>query len=374
MSNVVNPNMDAAIAALGSSAPAPTPTPEAPDGKAPAAETKPEEKTAPAPAPEAKVEEKPTPTPAPESKPEEATTEKFLALQKRDRQLLEKERKLKEEIEAERVKLKNEIAAKEAEVKARADKIARFESLMEAARTKQDFDTLFSELGVTYDDLAHWKIKGTLPEAKRTQEALKPLQDEIAALKKAQDDFKAEQAKAAEEAKKSQAQAAYNQFLAGVESTLKAEADKYELLAKSEDPTIAQRVYQTVAEVYERSGGKKLLKVADVLAKMEELEVARVEKLLASNKLKTKYQPAAKDAPKDAPKPAPAADNKAEATLDRMEQALAALKKVQAEISKPTPSLSTTTTSGAPPTPVTDLSTPEGRFQAALAALESRAA
>lgn len=272
-------------------APAPAAAPEAHP-----ADPKPQDKQPEAPKPEPKVD----------------LTSKFVALSKREKALVENERKVKAE-----------LAAKQDEIDAKAQKFADLEQLLSTAE-KKDYAAIFAKLGTNYEEVTQWYVKG----GKEAFEAQNLVSKETKALeaKLAEQDKKL-QAKL-DEMEKSEKARAEAERAKVIESARIVVADKikadpkFELLNLSGQ---AAKVYDTMLEVVAsdpdrgstpEKANELMLEVAEAL---EAQILAEHQALMKAEKLKTKAEAAAAEekakqpAADAAPKPGSVADRKARA-------------------------------------------------------------
>lgn len=230
-----------------------------------------ENKVAEVKAAEPKVEEVKAPA-------DEKTAKRFADLSKKDQQQRQKE-----------TEWKAQVAAKEAELTAKLEKVTQYEALVGEAISKKDFKKLFDSIGVTYEDLAEAKITGKFrpeTEAKHdpTQKKLLELEQKIEAEKKERADKEAKAQQRAEE----QAVQTYKAAVAEEFTTYK---DAYEFLAAELTPAqVADAVHQAAVAFYEQTKGKVDLPTrAKFLEAMEKDAETRAENLSKTKKWSTKF-------------------------------------------------------------------------------------
>jgi len=163
-------------------------------------------------------------------------TAAFLALSKREKAIVEMEKKAKAE-----------IAAKEAEVKTKSEKFAELERLTATAE-KKDYAAILGKLGISYEDLTKWYVQGgkeAVETATIVSKETKALEDKLAAQQKRLEDMEAARAEADKKAAAAEEKRQVEASRAFVVDKIKADP-KFELLNLSGQ---AAKVYETMVEV-----------------------------------------------------------------------------------------------------------------------------
>lgn len=270
---------------------------------------KPAAEAAPTPAADAKPAEPakaadPAKPAEPEVKPDAEAARRLRDAAQRDRQFREKEAKLKADLEA-RQKALDERASKLKD--------------LEDALSSKDPDKALRLLGLTYEDLATFKLSGKLPE----QKLVEPIKNDLDAVRKELADYKAQQEKALQDARVSQFKGTVAQLVQA------SQGEDFELVRTYYKPEeAADSVYQTMLEFHQ--AGQEPPPVVDILKAMEKAEEQRLEALAKTSKFAKKYaapkpaepaKPAAKG--EDKPKPPPvsnAASSEPGAKIEEMDR------------------------------------------------------
>lgn len=216
-----------------------------------------------------------------EPKPDADAARRLREAAQRDRTFREKEAKLKADLEA-----------KQKALDERASKLKDLED----ALTSKDPDKALKLMGLTYEDLATFKLNGKLPE----QKLVEPLKNELESVKKEIADYKAQQEKAQQEG---QVKAFKHQVARLVQAS---QGEDFELVRTYYKPEeAAETVYSTLAEFHQ--AGQEPPTVVEILKTMEAAEEKRLEAIAKTAKFSKKFAPAK---PPEQTKPAPKTEEK----------------------------------------------------------------
>lgn len=218
---------------------------------------------------------------------EKASTEResarFAALAKRERSIVEAQKRGKAELEAERAKI---AAEREQHAKDLEDYRA-FRATQDAAK-RDPGGYLRRLLGDTwYEQLTEYKLGGEKPSAIAEVEAVRAeVKTELEALRKQQAEERAAAEKAAQDRQAAEAQATIERFHADTVSYVKGKGEEYELTN-----ALAQHalVYETIEQAYERTG--KLLSVPEAAAAVEKHLEEQVMKGASGSKMRARLSP-----------------------------------------------------------------------------------
>jgi hypothetical protein len=219
---------------------------------------------------QAQTEQKPQEIEAkePEKQQDDFST-KFAALSRREKQLLERERKLK---------------AMEEEITGKSSKLSQWEERKKLF--KENPDELFNEIGLSFEDIVNKKL-GIEPEEKQLtpDEVYKKLQAEL------ESKFKKLEEEKQKQIEEENAQILSN-FKNDIESYLTKNADKYELINYQKDFDL---VFDVVQEYFDQNGEVLSIEVAaDHVEKHLEDLVSGATKL---KKIASKFAPKIENQP-----------------------------------------------------------------------------
>jgi hypothetical protein len=243
-------------------------------------------------APESAPQTEPTQPILPEKKPEDDFSSKFAALSRREKGLLEKERKIK---------------AMEEELNGRSGKVNSWEERVKGLKQNPAaFDDLLSEAGISFEDYLNNKLGIQSEEKQLTpDEMYKKLKEEM------EGNFKK-----LEEEKKQQIEAQNAQtidnFKTEVSDFITTNADKYELINYQGDFDL---VYNVVEEYFHKEG--EILSIQDAADLVEKHLEEIVDGANKLKKIASKFAPKVEVQPKleVAPKPEAVREPKISPTL-----------------------------------------------------------
>lgn len=265
-----------------------------------------------------KAEAKP-PEPAKVVEPKVDLTARFAALSKRERAIVEQEKKTKAD-----------LAAKEAEFVTKSQKFSDLEQLLATAE-KKDYAAILGRLKISYEDLTKWYVQGGKEavdmQAVASKET-KALDEKVSAQQKKIDEMEAAAKKAAEDSARAEAQKQADASRSYVVDKIKGDK-RFELLAISGQ---AAKVYETMVEIVAvdasraDSPEKANALMLEVAESLEAGLVTEFEALSKAEKFAKKVAAAeaAVEAKTEAPVPKSERLKKALATLEGKELSAAA--------------------------------------------------
>lgn len=280
----------AAAAILESNTKAPEPTSvTTPQGAAPAA-----------PAPEApKAPETPEAPKAPEPEKKDEFAPKFAALSRKEKALAERERAFEE--------------------KQKAYSGLSLEALKEKAK-KEGRLAVLAELGITYED-----VTNEILESGKTATPTDKLSSEVEELKKqlkARADKEEEDAKMAAQARQQQAVADYK---GKIESHIKSNAERFELVNGTLDQNSVELVYQVIDAYYtktydESTKSGRILSFDEACEEVEKRLETQIDRWSKFSKVQKRFSPGNPPSKNEAP-PAPKKEAKESVTITNADAA-----------------------------------------------------